>query len=1001
MEGDTFPDVTLADAAAMEHRAQTAPLRNENNDLIKDTFVVLRPKHKRFHVTRNQVILTFLVVLLVLIVAILVTAFVTRSQCDVTCGDCQGSQSGSLISGLPDPGSSNTGTSANSLNNFHKSTAHGNKSYPWTGIRLPRDLIPKQYEIRIKIDLTNFTYEGAVNITVNVNTSTKYVIFHRSLIDINESLIRIASNCTPEVKVVHQFQVPDKNFHVLELDRELDTGRNYTVVISQYTGNLTSNLRGLYLSSYFTRTHEKRYLSASQLQATDARKAFPCMDEPDMKAVFKLTIVYQTNYTALTNMPAKVTTRLNSDWLMTEFDETPVMSTYLIAVVVSDFKYRNFTFDNDVRYELKIWAREEAYSQTEHALNFSVETYKFFTDYFGMQDVVRKADHIAVPDFSSGAMENWGLVVYRETSLLYDRHVSSSHNKFTVTLIVAHEIAHTWFGNMVTMKWWDDLWLNEGFASLLMYLAMDHVYPQWNVFAIQVVVEIFPVMVKDALTTSHPVSSPIADPEDIPQHFDTISYSKGMAVLRMVMDFAGAENFRKGVSNYVQKYKFKNAEMSQLWDTFSESFNYTFDIAKIMDTWTRQMGYPVVTVVDNGDHFLLTQKRFLLDQTLVNGDDQESPFGYKWYIPFTYVTQEAPYDKKTIWLNLGSATIPKTGKGWLLGNYEFVGFYRVMYDKTMWGMFADQLMRNHTVFPEANRAGLIGDAFTFARANVLDYDVALNLTRYLEKEQSYIPWEAFHHSIEFLRGMLAESDAYVQLQMYLRKLVGPVFEVVGASDRGELPERYLRRVILSMACDVGVENAVIYAKTMFDNWMKHDTPLPPDLSMLICSVGIREGGAAEWDFVWQRIKSTEVAAEGDMMMESLVYTQKSWLLWRYINWVFDSEKIRSQDVRVVISYFSKTPWARMVAVNFAMSRWDDLVREFGQDQFLLREVIPEVTNYINTEFNLKQFEAVFKANTPRGASKSVDNALALIRANIGWMRANYNNIKQWLNTHNP
>lgn len=258
MEGDTFPDVTLADTAAMEHRAQNAPLRSENNELIKDTFVVLRPKHKRFQVTRSQVILTFLVVLLVLIVAILVTAFVTKSRCDAPCGECQGSQSGSLIPSLADPGSSNTDTSVNSLNNFHPSTAHGNNSFPWTGIRLPRDLIPNKYQIRIKIDLTHFTYEGAVNITVRVNTSTKYVIFHRSLIDINESLIKVTSHTRAEVKVVQQFQVPEKNFHVLVLDSELDTGQNYTVLISQYTGNLTSNLRGLYLSSYFTKTNEKR-----------------------------------------------------------------------------------------------------------------------------------------------------------------------------------------------------------------------------------------------------------------------------------------------------------------------------------------------------------------------------------------------------------------------------------------------------------------------------------------------------------------------------------------------------------------------------------------------------------------------------------------------------------------------------------------------------------------------------------------------------------------------
>ncbi|XP_050397180.1 glutamyl aminopeptidase [Patella vulgata] len=543
---------------------------------------------------------------------------------------------------------------------------------------------------------------------------------------------------------------------------------------------------------------------------------------------------------------------------------------------------------------------------------------------------------------------------------------------------------------MVTMKWWDDLWLNEGFASILMYFGMNAIYPEWNVFATQVVEDMFPVMDKDALSTSHPVSTEVKDPNDIPQFFDIISYNKGMAILRMMGSFIGLDNFRMGLQMYVKRYKFKNAARDQLWQTFTEAVNNTFVIKPIMDTWTRQMGYPVVNVLLTEGVFTLQQKRFLISDEGTENDD--NPLGYKWYIPFTYVTENNPTHKKTAWLNLGSNTIPKAD-GWLLGNYDYTGFYRVNYETEMWKKLAEQLVTKHTVFLETNRAGLIADAFALARANLLDYSIALNMTVYLKSEQSYIPWRAFLDSIKFLRGMIANTSAYGKLQKYLSNLVDPVFERVGASDTGNLPKRYLRQIIMTMACEVGVEKTVIYAKSMFNAWKKFSTKLPTDFAMIIYSVGVREGGVEEWDFVWTRSQNTNVASERAMMMEALAQTQKPWLLWRYINWVFDPEKINLQDVRLVFSYYVKNPLSRMVALEFLMSRWNDLNRRFAND---MPEIITEVTPFVNSEYTLKQLETLIAEQPPKSASKAAANTLALIRANIKWMKNNYAKTTEWL-----
>ncbi|XP_048750155.2 aminopeptidase N-like [Ostrea edulis] len=866
---------------------------------------------------------------------------------------------------------------------------------PWRKIRLSRDLMPLLYEINLEVDLENLTYRGHVNMTLICTNNTKFVIFHISHLFLDKDSVKVSENGTKNVfKILKQFRYIINQFWVMELDSELSAGTVYKVSVG-YRGFLHEDLRGIYLSKYVTPEGEIRRLAATQLQSTDARKTFPCMDEPDMKAAFQLTLTHQEEYEAISNTPRK-SERLANGWKTVEFHATPVMSTYLLAIVISDFTHREMVLDNG--YNIRVWSQPDKIKQTEYAIDMVMKCYNFFTEYFNITDVLTKSDHVAVPDFSGGAMENWGLVLYRETALLYEHGVSSSENKLMVTLIVAHEVAHTWFGNMVTMRWWDDLWLNEGFASLLMYFAMDAIYPDWNVFTLSVVAkEVFPVMVKDALTTSHPVSTPIATPNDIAESFDSISYSKGMAILRMLMGFVGWEDFQKGLRTYVSKFKYQNAAMDQLWDTFTEAVNYKYDIKSTMNTWTRQMGYPIITMHAQGDSYYLTQSRFLLDDGKTTNSNG-GMYDYKWVVPFTYIT-EGDQEVQLQWMNKSSATIPRTTDSWILANYEYVGYYRVNYEVDMWAQLAGILNRNHTEFPEANRAGLIGDSFNLARAKILDYDVALNMTTYLKYERGYAPWVAFLDSVEYIRSSISKSGAYVLMQKYLRDLVAPVFDSIEMTMEGNLPERYLRQTILKLACNVGYKRAVEYAKGMFYHWKNDGITLPSDFASMIYTVGVSEGGMEEWDYVWNRSLSTNVAVEREMLMQALGQSQKPWLLWRYANWIFDPSKIRRQDVRLVISYLSKRPLGRMISLHLLMTKWDRLNEQFGFDNFLLRETISEVTQFVNSEFEYKQLRTLFKDHPPKVAKKETQNSLALIRANINWMDENYDVITDWLRDH--
>ncbi|CAG2211206.1 ANPEP [Mytilus edulis] len=303
------------------------------------------------------------------------------------------------------------------------------------------------------------------------------------------------------------------------------------------------------------------------------------------------------------------------------------------------------------------------------------------------------------------------------------------------------------------------------------------------------------------------------------------------------------------------------------------------------------------------------------------------------------------------------------------------------------------------VFPESNRAGLIGDALNLARAQTIDYEVALNMTTYLKNEEKYVPWRAFVDSIEFIKGMISKQGSYVLLRKYLHDLVAPVFDTVGTSTSGTLPEQHMRDVMLQTACDVGVVKAINYAKEMFRKWKTEGIKLPSQYSLVIYTVGVREGSVEEWDYVWNKSKSSNVDGEREMLMDALAQSQKPWLLWRYANWIFDSSKIKMQDVRLVVSYFAKNPLGRMIALHLLMTKWERLNEQFGGDNFLLRETIGEVTQYVNTEFEYKQLERLFRDKPPKVAKKEAENALALMRANIKWMELNYATITNWLRDH--
>lgn len=376
-------------------------------------------------------------------------------------------------------------------------------------------------------------------------------------------------------------------------------------------------------------------------------------------------------------------------------------------------------------------------------------------------------------------METWGLVTYRETNLLYDRSVSSTANKQRIAAVIGHEFAHMWFGNLVTMKWWSDLWLNEGFASYIEFKGIDAAWPEWKMTDQFTVDTMHSIMNLDATLGSHPIVIGVQTPDQITEIFDGITYNKGASIIRMVEDFIGAEGFRQGVTEYLEANKYKNADSNDLVKHLDGKISE--DVYAILNTWIRQKGLPVVTVTRDGNNFRLTQKRFLTDSDNEGKETVASEYGYKWSIPITYVTNENPTDVKREWFHhtLNEIVIPVSESvEWIKFNKDQVGYYRVKYETDMWKSLNNALERDVESMTALDRAHLLNDVFSLAEGLQVPYDTALTMTKYLKSEKHFVPWDVASSKLNSIKNLLYFTEVYPKFKKYLSDLVNDAYESV-------------------------------------------------------------------------------------------------------------------------------------------------------------------------------------------------------------------------------
>lgn len=892
-----------------------------------------------------------------------------------------------------------------------KKNKGGGDEVTYPSYRLPDTLRPIEYQVRLQPFINgNYSIHGYVEVEMSVVQATKNITIHLADIVTHNETVQVRSYSPEEgvgegsgkkVEIAKHEYDPEKEWYVAHLGKELQV--DHRVVISMsFTGLLNDNLKGFYRSSYTTPEGDDVRLAVTFFSPINARRAFPCLDEPAMKARFKVSLARETNMTALANMPLKETEPIpdQEGWVWDHFQTTLPMSTYLVAFMVSDF-------DHESSGNISVWSRSEVLEEAHHSLQISPQLLGFFEGYLNVTYPLPKMDIVALPDFAAGAMENWGLLTFKEEKMLLPEAPSAAARQ-SVEVVMAHELAHQWFGNLVTAAWWTDILLKEGMASYMENIGTHGLEPDWGILE-QMVLTMQAIMVSDGLTSTHPVYQPVSRPSDIGQVFDSITYSKGMSVIRMMSHFLTEDTFRRGLTNYLNHFAYSVATQDDFWAIMTQVAHEdnrlptSVNVKNIMDTWTLQAGYPVVTVTrsEDGHTATLTQERFLLTG---NVTEEEAN---RWWLPLSYTAADAPDFNKTqpnTWMPASQTSMVlehlPAKSDWIFLNLQGTGYFRVNYDQDNWARLTDQMLSDHTTIEVTSRSQLLDDALNLARAGRLNYETVLGLNAYLDAEDEYVPWSTALSGLSYLEKMLTRTGSYGNLRRYLLKLLMPLYNDVGFQDDLNDPflEQRKRSLAVSWACKLGHEECVTKAVEKFDLWLANNTEVSPNIKSTVYCMGVAEGGQDAWEGVWARYLETEVAQEKIHLLKALGCSRELWILSQYLEMGFtEGSGIRKQDANRVFSSVAGNDVGRSMAWLFLRNEWDRIVNYY--DTFSsVADLITSATAEFNTHIEKHELEVFAEEHEESlsTSSRAVNNALQNAEGNIAWMENNYEVIAKWL-----
>ncbi|KAJ2783493.1 hypothetical protein GGI15_002573, partial [Coemansia interrupta] len=854
---------------------------------------------------------------------------------------------------------------------------------------LPTNVSPIHYALLLAPDLESLTYTGEVSIKVRINEATSDIVLHSNELDIKSASVVSTAFQSQEPVAASSITLKKEEETVnLAFAQALPKGDEATLNI-KFSGVLNDLMVGFYRSKYTDAEGNSKSMATTQFEPTDARRAFPCWDEPMQKATFDVTLRVKESLTALSNMDVARTTSSGDGLKDVVFNTTPIMSTYLLAFIVGELDYIEGTTSgkhNGRPITCRVYTAPGNSEKGRFALNVAVQVLEYFADVFGIAYPLPKLDQIAINDFESGAMENWGLITYREVALLVDEANSSSRSKQYVAEVVSHELAHQWFGNLVTMEWWSELWLNEGFATWVGTLAVDHLFPEYHIWTQFLVDDLQRALSLDALRSSHPIQVPVRRSADISQIFDAISYSKGASAIRMLSSYIGLDNFFKGIRAYLQKHKYANASTNDLWNALSEASGV--NVTQFMALWTRKIGYPIITVseLEGGSQIKVHQGRYLSSGNVTDAEDQT-----EWWVPLGIDTAESNGQRPIDVLTTREAVfdVPVSNSKWYKLNRGTVGIYRVKYPASAVAKLAQGIADGELSIND--RIGVITDAASLAtsgHSNTSDY---LTLLRAYGNETEFVVWQDIALRIDALKAVWANETDEIKSKIHAlsRSLFSPLVQRLGweaSADGSEdsLTSR-LRALAIRAAGFDGDAEVIAEARHRFAEFFNGNKDVfNTDTLRAAFGVTIYNGGRAEFDKVKSYFLDQANPVDQRLAaLTSLGFATDPELIRELLEFAM-SEHVRNQDVHQAISAIPTTGPGRDILWEWYQNNYSLLVGRYRASMSYMGALVRISTGGFIGYDKADEVEKFLAARDTAKFQRVVDQSLEKIRSNTAW-----------------
>lgn len=794
--------------------------------------------------------------------------------------------------------------------------------------------VPEHYDLFLDLNRADKTFSGKVTITGEAKTSK--ISLHQK--DLTVEAVVVAGQARP-------FTL-DKDNEALYIELE---AAGPVVVTITYTGKITDNMTGIY-PSYYTVDGVKKEIISTQFESHFAREAFPSVDEPEAKATFDLSLKFDQaeGELALSNMP-EIDVESRKATGVWKFETTPRMSSYLLAFAAGDMQGITAKTKNGTL--VGVYAtKAHPESNLEFALDIAVRCIEFYEEYYGVKYPIPQSLHVALPDFSAGAMENWGLVTYREIYLLVDEN-STALSRQTVALVVAHELAHQWFGNLVTMKWWDDLWLNESFANMMEYVSVDAIEPSWKIFEDFQTSGAPYALKRDATDGVQSVHVEVKHPDEINTLFDgAIVYAKGSRLMHMLRRWLGDHAFRKGLGAYFEKHQYGNTIGRDLWDALSQASGR--DVASFMDAWLEQPGYPVVTAKVENDCLILSQKQFFI------GEHEDK--GRLWPVPLNSNWQGLPDTLTTERLEIPNyAALAAQNEGALRLNTENTAHYITDYQ----GELLDALLNNLSSLDNISKLQIVQERRLLAESGKISYADLLPVISKLANETSYMVVSAVSQVLEGLNRFVDEgSQTEEDYKALLKVLSQSNFDRLGFEKQaGESDEdEMVRQLIVGNMIKADDETAKAQASQIFDKYRDNLEKLPAAIRLQVLVNQIKHHESKELTKLYLDLYvASNDGSFKNALSTALSYTKNKETLDELLATWKDKFTVKPQDLSAWYARFLSRDFTQEAVWTWARENWDWIKAALGGDMSFDSFVISPAVVF-KTEERLTEYKAFFE-----------------------------------------